>query len=67
MGRQGQEHMDTGVAETSRAQLPQGRPKSSPRAGTVLSVVTCRTEWVAVRDSGGEHTDTQVCTQAHAH
>ena len=33
VGRQGQEHMDTRVAETSRAQLPRGDPSQAPEQG----------------------------------
>ena len=71
MGRQGQEHTDTRASAACRDVQSPASPGETPvkpqSRGSVKSLGTCRTEWVAVRDSGGEHTDTQVCTQAHAH
>ena len=54
-------------AETSRAQLPQGRPQSSPRAGAVLRVLgrAGLSGWLS--GTVGASTQTHRCAPRHTH
>lgn len=67
MGRQGQEHTDARASAACRDVQSPASPGETPvkpqSRGSVKSLGTCRTEWVAVRDSGGERTGVHPATR----